>query len=110
LCSLDTIVHDLKNLLKRVKSQDQEYVSLARYPVSKPQQRIMLKKIKRYRLAYCLQRDGMVRRDIASNLTELGMYGFRKNGMPQEPDLREVTRDIAQARNIISHVEKGVFP
>ena len=106
----DKIVFNVKNLIQRRQTKIKEYVSQAKLTPSKEQKRIMIEKIKRYRLAYTLQTEGLVRREIAKRLSGKGLYGFRKNGEPQEPDLREVTRDIANAKKIIKRVEKGMFP
>ena len=106
----DKIIFNIKNLINRKQPKLKEYKPQARFTPSREPKRIMLEKIKRYRLAYTLQNEGLIRREIANRLSAKGFYGFRRNGEPQEPDLREVSRDIAKARQIIKRVERGIFP
>ena len=101
----------LKGLVKKKVKGVTKIVSHARFQPSKPSQRIRVEKLERFREAWRLQNvEGLTRREIAERLMKRGLYGVRKNGEPQEPDLREVTRDIANARGILKRVEKGVFP
>jgi len=101
----------LKGLVKKRVKGVTKIVSYARFQPSKPSQRIRVEKLERFREAWRLQNvEGLTRREIADRLMKRKLYGVRKNGEPQEPDLREVTRDIANARAILKRVEKGLFP
>lgn len=106
----DKILFNIKNLLSRKQPKLKDYKPQAKFIPSKEPKRIQLEKIKRYRLALTLQKEGYVRREIAQKLSTKGLYGFRKNGEPQYPDLLEVTRDIRNAKKILRNVERGKFP
>jgi hypothetical protein len=111
------IIHNLRNYLKRIQPEPPEYKSRARFIPSAEPKRIMVEKLKRYRLAYLEQVKGLKRQQIAEKLIPKGLYGRTSTGEPRKYDsrrdefnLRVVTRDISLAKKIIKNVEKGVFP
>ena len=109
--SADKIVHQIKNLLKKHQKKIPEYKPQARFQPSKEPKRIMLEKITRYRLSLSLFEEGWTRREIRAELMKKKLYGIRNTaGDPVEPDLRVLTRDISNARQIVKRVEKGIFP
>ena len=96
------VLFNLERLLQRKKVKAKSSVSKARYQPSKPGRHIKLQKLERYRLSYVLQQEGKKRVEIGEILESKGYY--------RQPDLREISRDIAKAREIITNVTKGCFP
>lgn len=99
----DKIVLMVKSLLKRKQSQLPNLVSKAKFQPSRAMKHIKIMTIERYRLAYTLQKDGWTRQRIKDHFEAKGM-------MKKDSYLREVTRDIANAKKILKRVSKGIFP
>ena len=99
----EKIIQAVKSLLRKKQSATPSFASKARFQPSRPMKHIKIMTIERYRLAYTLQKDGWTRQRIKDYFEAKGM-------MKKDSYLREVTRDIANARKIIQRVKKGIFP
>jgi len=103
-CHPEKLISRIRNIIgRKQKNMTFEVKSNARYQPSRPKKHIKIKTIERYRHAYTLQKKGLKRYEIGEELQRLKFYD-------QEPYLREISRDIQNAKKILKNVEKGIFP